>query len=381
MALVTTCCISLLCKLLSLPHNIAILFHKNYVKTNVFEVKLTLQRSYYLFFILVFGIGAVLIGSVVTQAQGTHNNDHDQADSDTVLAEHGYEIFVANGCTACHGQNAEGNDIGPALAGHSEFAIRRQVRTPTNIMLAFSPIQIPAEDLDALVAYIVDLEVDPDGENGHDEHNMSDITTGDMVFAHHWFLWLELEMEDVDGSIHHTAHILELLTDGPHKAMMQPVLTALVAGDVDTARSIVEPMVTDVGEFSDDIYTVGMQLTYQAITSGDQEAAIHFATDLSEHDLTDDQLESVTGALELIEACEIDEAVTVIESMLGDNVYFIPNAMDMSEDEMEMDMGDDHSDDTDHDDEMDMDTDHNETSASCGEQDEDVESTTEDHGH
>lgn len=332
---------------------------------------MTLQRSYYLFFILVFGIGAFLVGSAITQAQDT--DDHDQADSDTALAEHGYEVFVANACTACHGLNAEGNDIGPALAGHSEFAIRRQVRTPTNIMLAFSPAQIPAEDLDALVAYILSLEVDPDDERGHDEHNMSGITTGDLVFAHHWFLWLELEMEDVEGAIHHTAHILELLTDGPHKAMMQPVLTALGAGDLDTARTIVEPVVTDVGEFSNDLYTIGMQLTYQAISADDPEAAIHFATDLSEHNLTDDQLESVASALELIETCEIDEAVIFIETILGEDLYFIPNAMDMSDEAMDMD--DDHSDDDemdmddDHcdDDEMDMDNDHSDDDgANCG---------------
>lgn len=380
MALVTTCCISVLCKLLSLPQNTAILFHKNYVKLIFWRVKLTLQRSYYLFFVLVFGIGAVLTGSVAIQAQDTHTDDHDQTDTDTALTEHGYEVFIANGCTACHGQNAEGNDIGPALAGHSEFAIRRQVRTPTNIMLAFSPTQIPAEDLDALVAYILSLEVDPDGEHGHDEHNMGGITTGDLVFAHHWFLWLELEMEDVEGSIHHTAHILELLTDGPHKVMMQPVITALGAGDLDTARTIIEPMVTDVGEFSDDIYTVGMQLTYQATTSDDLEAAIHFATDLSEHDLTDDQLESVAGAIELIETCAIEEAVIFIESILGEDLYFIPNVMDMTNDAMDMDMTDDHSDDTDHDGEMETDTDRSETSASCGDQDE-MESETDEHGH
>ena len=42
----------------------------------------------------------------------------------------GHGLFVAKGCTACHGQNAEGSQIAPALAGHSEAMVNRQVRNP-----------------------------------------------------------------------------------------------------------------------------------------------------------------------------------------------------------------------------------------------------------
>src|SRR5690349_12161502 len=73
------------------------------------------------------------------------------------LIERGQEVFVNLACTACHGQSGEGTDIAPALAGHSEFAIRRQARAPIGIMTPFSPVVLPAEDLDAVVAYILSL--------------------------------------------------------------------------------------------------------------------------------------------------------------------------------------------------------------------------------
>lgn len=363
-------------------------------------------------FALLLGVGISLLiaGSLLVVAQDDHDDDH--SDTDHELVEHGYEIFTVNGCVACHGQNAEGNDVGPALAGHSEFAIRRQVRAPTSIMLPFSPVQIPAEDLEALVAYIGSLEVESEGEHGHDEHDMGGITIGDLIFAHHWFLWLELEMADVDGSIHHTAHSLELLIDGPHKVMMQSVLTALGEGDLETSRNLIEPMITDVGEFSHDIYTVGMQFTYEAIISGDHETALHFATDLSEHDLSDDQLDFVTSVLELVEACQLDDAMLSIDMALEGNIYFIPNDMDMGDEEMHMDDdhsgdddmdddhgeemdSDDHDEDDDHGEEMgsddhdeddmdddhdeEIDDDHDEMGTDCGEHDEEVESSTDNH--
>ena len=42
----------------------------------------------------------------------------------------GQELFVSKGCAACHGQNAEGSAIAPALPGHSKQMVKRQVRTP-----------------------------------------------------------------------------------------------------------------------------------------------------------------------------------------------------------------------------------------------------------
>ena len=305
-------------------------------------------------FLLMLGICLFAVSAVVL-AQDDH--DGEMKMNDPVLIERGAEIFATVGCAGCHGQNAVGTDIAPALAGHTEFQIRRQVRAPTNIMLVFSPAQIPAEDLDALVAYIGSLEAMEMGEedSGHDMDEMGGITAGDVLFAHHWLLWLELEAGDIEGSLHHTTHILELLVDGSHKAMMQPVLTALGEGDIDAAKAVVEPMVTDVSEFSHDIYTVSTQLVYMAAAAGDQEAALHFAVDFTEHDLTDEQMATASALLGYVEACELDEAAMMIEMELGDDANFIPE--DHDEVDMDMNMGDD-----DHDADMDMGEDHEDDS-------------------
>lgn len=41
----------------------------------------------------------------------------------------GHALFIAKGCAACHGQNAEGTSIAPALPGHNEQSTNRCART------------------------------------------------------------------------------------------------------------------------------------------------------------------------------------------------------------------------------------------------------------
>ena len=41
----------------------------------------------------------------------------------------GHALFIAKGCAACHGQNAEGTSIAPALPGHNEQSANRCART------------------------------------------------------------------------------------------------------------------------------------------------------------------------------------------------------------------------------------------------------------
>ena len=45
--------------------------------------------------------------------------DGDEPDTD----EHGREVFRSKGCAACHGQDAEGSAIAPALPGQAAQAI------------------------------------------------------------------------------------------------------------------------------------------------------------------------------------------------------------------------------------------------------------------
>lgn len=312
-------------------------------------------------YLLLLTIGIVM-GAVVTFAQDDDNDD--MAMPDPALVERGYEVFVANNCTACHGQNAQGTDIAPALAGHSEFAVRRQIRAPVGIMIVFGPDVIPEEDLEALVAYITTLEPGEDMAMGGDHaHEHGGVAPGDILFAHHWMLWLALEADNLDEALHQTAHIIERV-EGIHLVRMQEIFTALSEGDMDIARTIVEPMVTDVGEFSDDVNTIILQMIYLAVTTGDAESALHFANHYVDHATSDEEKTMSATLTEEVEMCHFDEAAQLIVDYLGDDVHFVPDTMgemDMGNEDADhdMNMDDDHSDDGDEHDDMNMDSDHN----------------------
>jgi hypothetical protein len=202
---------------------------------------------------------------------------------------------------------------------------------------------------------------------GDHAHEQGGVSPGDILFAHHWMLWLALESDNLDEALHQTVHIIERV-EGIHLVKMQEVFNALSEVDMDTARTIVEPMVTDVGEFSDDVNTIILQMIYLAVTTGDAESALHFANHYVDHAMSDDEQALSDTLLEAVEMCHFDEAVQAIETYLGDDVHFVPDTMDEMDmmdmggedaDHNDMDMGDDHDDGTD----MDNET---ESSSMCG---------------
>jgi len=70
----------------------------------------------------------------------------------------GHDLFNSKGCAACHGRNAEGSSIAPALPGHTEAMVKRQVRNPRFLMPAFSENQINDGELETIAQYITGLE-------------------------------------------------------------------------------------------------------------------------------------------------------------------------------------------------------------------------------
>lgn len=310
----------------------------------------------------------LIAGSLLTFTQDTVEDDHTEADPE--LIERGYEVFTTNGCIACHGLNGEGNDVGPALGGHSEFSIKRQVRAPTNVMLVYTPEQIPTEDLNALVAYISSLPIE-ESEDGH-EHDQSVVAPGDIVFAHHWLVYLALEADDRDDALHHAAHIIPYI-DGIHLPRMQEVIGALAKEDYDTARQIVEPMVTDVGSFSHDAGIIYLQVGLLALEADDADTAIHFLTDYPRHEAEDTAFSE--NILKYIRDGELGEAAELIESRLGDETEFYPG---VGHEEGEEHMGENHMD-ADHADSDDDHTDDDHADADDTHMDDDHADADDDH--
>ena len=74
---------------------------------------------------------------------------------DTVAV--GRQLYIDKGCAVCHGQNGEGTDIAPALPGHNEEQVKRNVRSPVGNMPRSSPEQISDDELEMIADYIGSL--------------------------------------------------------------------------------------------------------------------------------------------------------------------------------------------------------------------------------
>jgi ubiquinol-cytochrome c reductase cytochrome b subunit len=80
------------------------------------------------------------------------------------LAAAGKKIYDAESCDACHGENGVGTSAGPKLSGataqKSPEELSKLLRHPTEKMLAgeMKPVDVPEDDLKALVAYIKSLK-------------------------------------------------------------------------------------------------------------------------------------------------------------------------------------------------------------------------------
>ena len=76
----------------------------------------------------------------------------------------GQEIFVSQGCNACHGDNGVGGGIGPRLVGvgtkYESAKLQSLLRSPTPAMLSggMPPVDIKQEELDQLIAYLQSLK-------------------------------------------------------------------------------------------------------------------------------------------------------------------------------------------------------------------------------
>ncbi len=126
--------------------------------------------------------GAAATPTVIPTLQPTSTPA--SAPSSTLAPEaHGTQLFSEKGCAACHGQNAEGSAIAPALPGHTAEQVRRQVRNPIGAMPRFGPEKISDEELDELVEFITELTSDGHGEP-------LDLAMEDVIALHHWMALL-----------------------------------------------------------------------------------------------------------------------------------------------------------------------------------------------
>ena len=177
----------------------------------------TFSRGYYVFFGVIgtFFVAAV-VGVAVLVAFPTPQDpvsvsslgDGGGQGGISTEASAGLETFREVGCAACHGENGEGG-IGPALPGHTEEQVFRQVRTPLgDVMPAFPVTVLSDDDIRAISAWIATLGGEmvmahPEEEDaGHDEPDMSS-----TEIAHLRLLLTSVEANNTDDAIRHVEHI------------------------------------------------------------------------------------------------------------------------------------------------------------------------------
>ena len=180
---------------------------------------------------------SVLASACASESEGptatVANADHDAGSEVTV----GHDLMIAKGCAACHGQNGEGSAIAPALAGHTEAQVERQVRSPRFQMPAFSEEQVSDEELDAIIHYIASLE-----SEGHAHAEVESAQLGATVEMHHWMALEALKADVLEDAVHHVEHIIELLDDGDHLDRMKVIREDLQVSNIHDAEHEIEEM-------------------------------------------------------------------------------------------------------------------------------------------
>ncbi len=187
----------------------------------------------------------------------------------------GQALVLAKGCTACHGQNLQGSQIAPALPGHSEVMVKRQVRNPRLLMPAFSQSQITDDELDTLASYIAGLS----GE-GHAHRETVELTAA--IETHHWMALEAIKAGDQDDSLHHVNHIIELLQAGEHRTRMEAILEGLQAGEKHDPEHEIEEMLAEFASPGLNLFQLHLRQALVSIAVEDVPDAQHHASHAQE---------------------------------------------------------------------------------------------------
>lgn len=146
----------------------------------------------------------------------------------------GRQVYLEAGCGGCHGENAEGTEIGPALPGHTERQVRQQVRAPLGEMPAYSESQLSDADLQAIVEYVSGLE------SGPETLHVEPIGPG-VLASHHWMAISGVKGENAEDALHHVGHIIERVK-GEHRRAMREAKRLLAQGELHDAEHLIEGM-------------------------------------------------------------------------------------------------------------------------------------------
>ena len=223
-------------------------------------------------------------------------------------AEDGRILFSEKGCSACHGQDAKGTDIAPALPGHSGAIVKRQVRAPIGMMPVFPPDKISNVELDAIAAYVESIP------GGHAHRPAGGV--GQDVAQHHWMTLFALAEEDVVEAGHHVQHIIDLVA-GDHRARMRHVLAALEQGDLHDAEHTVEGMLAGTAQPDLTTGVMHLQMALSSLRVDKRDDAIHHMGHFAQVDVTEGSSAQGEAIISWLRDGDFLEAEHALEQMLG----------------------------------------------------------------
>jgi len=221
------------------------------------------------------GVGAGVIGwaigrssaeeaATVTVPAGGETHAGEEQPAGTAAT--GREVYLNAGCSACHGLNAEGTDVGPSVAGHTAAQVHQQVRSPLAQMPAYPEAQLPDEDLDMVAEYIAGL--------APMEEHVEPVKLSEVLAIHHWMAISAVAAGDRGDALHHVGHIIERVR-GEHRETMERARALLRKGDLHEAEHLIEEMLAEKAKPELTLAQLNLRLALTAVDQRDRAEAIH----------------------------------------------------------------------------------------------------------
>lgn len=242
-----------------------------------------------------------------TAAKPDEQDDNEEEHDEDDLVATGREVYLDVGCAQCHGQDAEGSMMAPALAGHTPEQVRRQVRNPVGMMPRFDEDDLSEDDLEALTAYIDSLE----GSHGHG------FEEGAPESTHLLMLLIALKADDLNETRHHLGHAREFIDNPEIQEQLNEFEGMLDADNMHDAEHMVESMLGDTEADQATMTTLHLEVTVQALRLEDADDARHHLEHALEGDVSAELEATIQGAIDAIEGGDLHEAEELINQALG----------------------------------------------------------------
>lgn len=280
------------------------------------------SRSVLAALLLVVALAATVVAGVIGWAIGQAGEEEAATVTTTVTrgmetepagekpageARTGSEVYLAAGCGACHGQNAEGTDVAPALAGHTAEQVHQQVRDPLAQMPAYPVEQLSEDDLETIAGYIAGLEPT--------EEHMEPVRLSEALAVHHWMAISAIAAGDRGDALHHVGHIIEAVK-GEHLEAMKEARKHLREGDLHEAEHLIEEMLAGKAEPELSRERLSLRLALSAVDQRDREEAIHQLRHFLEFAQGGDRRKG-EAVLAHLRAGDLHEAEHTIAGLLG----------------------------------------------------------------